>query len=81
MKRMVLLALVLACNQTPTPIGPSTPWISVKCPQGGYCDARSEVCGVKGHACDENSCCFIGDNGRAYGTSKGRPQSKEPITQ
>jgi hypothetical protein len=63
----------VGCVQSITPLvdknGEPTA-IGLKCPSGIVCDRRSEVCGEKGRACDEMSCCFVGDNGRAYGSHK-----------
>lgn len=75
---LFLLALPLACagNQAP-PVVPGSPlWVA--CADGGYCDARDSVCGVKGYACGEDDCCFTGDNGRAYGGKRKKSKVVSP---
>jgi hypothetical protein len=76
MKRILILAALAlaACNQETTPMTPSPGEpcgaIGVQCSGGGCCDRRSEVCGQKGHACGEDECCFIGDDGHLFGTKR-----------
>lgn len=65
------IAPTAACRNDPRPVTPNSP-VLVKCQGGGYCDANSEVCGIAGHACGENDCCFITDNGRAFGGARKR---------
>lgn len=61
----------LACDNTPHPVHADN-GVWIKCPSGGFCERSHERCGKKGDACDENSCCEVGDDGRAFG-SKRRP--------
>lgn len=83
MNRIVLAAATIlalgalpACSNPPHPVGPNSP-TSVKCTGGGYCSGRGWVCGQKGHACNENECCDVGDDGRAYGTKRKQTPTPE----
>lgn len=78
--KIIQLALVLTlagCSNNPTPVGPKNP-SSFQCPGGGYCSGRGYVCGQEGHACGTGDCCYIGDDGRAYGTKPNKKQTKTP---
>lgn len=77
MKKMILFVLVAvsACGSwnKPHPVNPNN-GVWIKCEYGGWCERSHEVCGVKGHACNEKECCEVGDNGFVFSERTGTPQ-------
>jgi hypothetical protein len=45
------------------------------CPKTGGCCASDETCGVEGHACGLNDCCFVGEGVMA---KRKHPQGRPP---
>lgn len=65
---------LVGCDQKPIPINPKPgapcgEGAYFQCPSGICCFARTEYCGQKGHACNENMCCFSGEPGPTWGSS------------
>ena len=80
MKHLILIIAVVGlsgCAQPVTPLVRDSP-VALACEGGGYCDRRTEVCGQAGHACGAGDCCYVADNGLAFGSRKPRKQVRTP---